>query len=926
MGVEEMGVDLKPHVAPELTEAASPEIECATTQHQSQDVPRREASSSRQADVNGANEKLTRGEVHFSPEVVKQTAAYLDYELVDSFLPRVEGLQASPDVSFDDSRRQSTPEETDNAQADALELAMTSGTLGRLLGEERQRLSQLRDKSEVLNQPIQGRIVEDSVAHVEETVDVETRVTQLLHTVTSEMNTVGPVVKRVQPLLLELQRLQNALVYANSGHLTALTLNEDEPPLEIVLRLCRKYAQYKRFLHSTRESDLFLGAEMESQVRRCVKLTKKRLEREVGACLKAIHWPITTSNPSLHLTPERLEDLSSALSRLTELQLTSPEATDLCSGSHELVGDLWAIKALVKPLLQRFRYHFSGDRATNRIDHPEWYFGFIQHAVKDHSAFFVDTVQPLIEAQLVDLEVETTFVDVLAHLTRAMVRIAHKHLEVHWSVISQSQALVCKTIDEALALDNTLVTEYDYCAVSFVQITETEMPVPWSQDATENTWPKLSDFFVSSQDRFITWMDSDLEFARKRIAGELSQPTAWATLADTIKATSDFTLQHRERMHLPECSDHVLGILATVSERVVSLGSAQAQIVFLRVVLLPLVQDYVRALQQRMQLSKSSLREQLALLNAAGHPRNAFMDWELSPRYLLLNQLYSGQEQNKQEGPKETEKEETPASPTKQRHKGARGLLQGALQKTRAAGGKFIHLSKASISHAVAQKGEGDNLQACKNSIFSPEIKRLEEFMNSNLNRICEALLSNFKTRLQIFVEAIQRGALRQTGAKTISLPPLAEGLKEMSSAVLDFKTRLTDSLSERAVAILAKGIQQVILSRLFEGQVKVDESGAQKLAKECAAVYHSFSPFAKRPDNRFFRQIKDRLTILTAPKDSVLSLESALRRLMSSWDGSQSSPAGKQLMNILEDGYGISSLAPADALVQCSLRLDVPR
>ena len=38
---------------------------------------------------------------------------------------------------------------------------------------------------------------------------------------------------------------------------------------------------------------------------------------------------------------------------------------------------------LAAPSLSRFRHHFSGDRATNRIDKPEWIFTYAISLVRD---------------------------------------------------------------------------------------------------------------------------------------------------------------------------------------------------------------------------------------------------------------------------------------------------------------------------------------------------------------------------------------------------------------------------------------------------------------------------------------------------------------------------------------------------------------
>jgi hypothetical protein len=57
---------------------------------------------------------------------------------------------------------------------------------------------------------------------------------------------------------------------------------------------------------------------------------------------------------------------------------------------------LLPLEVLVKPLALRFRYHFDGDRPTNRIDRPEWFLAHITGLVTTYSDFLRETVQPIL--------------------------------------------------------------------------------------------------------------------------------------------------------------------------------------------------------------------------------------------------------------------------------------------------------------------------------------------------------------------------------------------------------------------------------------------------------------------------------------------------------------------------------------------------
>lgn len=51
------------------------------------------------------------------------------------------------------------------------------------------------------------------------------------------------------------------------------------------------------------------------------------------------------------------------------------------------------MQLLLKPFRQRFQYHFSGAKQTNRLDKPEWFYTQILTWAKDNGAFVEETFQ-----------------------------------------------------------------------------------------------------------------------------------------------------------------------------------------------------------------------------------------------------------------------------------------------------------------------------------------------------------------------------------------------------------------------------------------------------------------------------------------------------------------------------------------------------
>lgn len=68
------------------------------------------------------------------------------------------------------------------------------------------------------------------------------------------------------------------------------------------------------------------------------------------------------------------------------------------------------IQLLIKPFRQRFQFHFTGTRQTNRLDKPEWYFTKILKWIQENQQFVSQSFQPVaIKSGLSDLNCRVSF-------------------------------------------------------------------------------------------------------------------------------------------------------------------------------------------------------------------------------------------------------------------------------------------------------------------------------------------------------------------------------------------------------------------------------------------------------------------------------------------------------------------------------------
>ena len=111
---------------------------------------------------------------------------------------------------------------------------------------------------------------------------------------------------------------------------------------------------------------------------------------------------------------------------------------------------------LVRPLKQRFVYHFTGAKQTNRRDKPEWFFTKILLWIKDHASWVERNVQPIAySAGLKDVDVKVEFI-------RALVKLAVEKLHSELTIVQYDDALFAHTIDEALGFERELREIYFY--------------------------------------------------------------------------------------------------------------------------------------------------------------------------------------------------------------------------------------------------------------------------------------------------------------------------------------------------------------------------------------------------------------------------------------------------------------------------------
>ncbi|XP_061942142.1 RAD50-interacting protein 1 isoform X1 [Apis cerana] len=331
-------------------------------------------------------------------------------------------------------------------------------------------------------------------------------------------------------------------------------------------------------------------------------LIKDKLSKEYNDILKGLKWPFCGNNASsLHIPiPEILMKFKILTEYLLHLQL--PEETTKPVVTSVLLTDFTPvslpISLLVRPLRQRFIYHFTGSKLTNRQDKPEWFFTQILTWIKDHIQWVQKNVQPAANS------IGLNHVDMKVEFMRALIQLAVEKLHSELSIVQYDDALFAHLVDEALGFERELRETLFY---------------PSTQPATV--------FVLTQAHIFVKWINMEKKYATEKMDAILSSNTAWEKLS-----TTDI-----DDMKVTECADAFLTFLSTISDRYKHLPQPGHRLQFLELQL-ELIDDWrVRLLQLLHENYEDPLTSLMpCILNTLYYVATVLEEWGVTVHFLQL--------------------------------------------------------------------------------------------------------------------------------------------------------------------------------------------------------------------------------------------------------------------------------------------------
>ncbi|KAJ3016158.1 hypothetical protein HKX48_004180 [Thoreauomyces humboldtii] len=286
---------------------------------------------------------------------------------------------------------------------------------------------------------------------------------------------------------------------------------------------------------------------------RAYLLIRSNLSSKLEEQLDALEWP-KPIDPARSLQEEKMAPFRETFGNLLLLQ--HPKE----ARGSEIVA-LLPIEVLLQAPILHFKYHFQGDRPTNRLDKPEWPFTKVLSILRDHSVFLCGPVQALLdEYGYKSRDAKNEFIHGL------LAAVMHK-LRMDAPKLLEDPRLFSHAIKETLSFDKALREVHLY-----VQPGE--------------RWKGCINVFTEQPEWFDQWIVMEFSAAKNKFEDAVEADEAWE-FADEAIADMD-------ELRLTQSAELFIKILETVTDRYRLLPDLVHKLSFFNELQLPLLEDYLQ--------------------------------------------------------------------------------------------------------------------------------------------------------------------------------------------------------------------------------------------------------------------------------------------------------------------------------------------
>ncbi|WWC69475.1 uncharacterized protein I206_103416 [Kwoniella pini CBS 10737] len=400
----------------------------------------------------------------------------------------------------------------------------------------------------------------------------------------SEISTTGENQSNGQSILNQLEILQNELSRLEAGlqwakileeviNLSEKTLNPTShkpSPLAALPYYRQLNDLINRLLGSLPPEMALVKVAIEVKERTWQALKDLMSQNLMDAC-ESLGWPKKVLYENISTEDRRT--FENAFKDLLYLQAEGEELHGEDRPSHWSVGKgLYPIQAMIKPIELRFKYHFMGQKGTNRVDKPEWAFANILDQIYEHQSFLSSYVQRLASLSgYEDIDIKSEFTLLLFPILLSLLKSRIPYLLDH-------PALLAHTIYQTVVFDEA-VKEGGF------QLDSTSL----FEDRETAPWEGLSGVILREKDWFERWLQGEKKFADGQLNEIISSPEAW-TISDEISEEEE---GQSLGLKATTSARQVKALVEQITDRYAPLPDLAYKLPFLLSTQLPILQNYL---------------------------------------------------------------------------------------------------------------------------------------------------------------------------------------------------------------------------------------------------------------------------------------------------------------------------------------------
>jgi len=361
------------------------------------------------------------------------------------------------------------------------------------------------------------------------------------------------------------------------------------------------------------------------------ELLKEKLRKDFEETLKAIQWPLISTNQDVSQTPlssDLMSKFQLQFQCLWKLSIPLKKMEEHRNASEHMVLSRFmpaslAIEELVTPLNKRFSYHFSGNRPTNRRDKPEWYLHQVLQWIGDHVKFIESHIQPFYGDN-----------DAFGEFSRRLVQLAVEKLIKDSAFILEDEVILAHTIGQVLSFESKLRAQFNY---------------PSSQPSA---------LLILTQPQFFSrWIALEKVFAVEKMDVLLSEEKAWSS----VNGVDDTEI---DDVRLTECGEGFLQMLMAITDRYKILPQPGHKLQFLDLQLELLDEFRIRLLQlarlEKFQDMFTKMSPNICpILNTLGAIIDILNDWTDTLFFIQLHSYKTQTENVERQAAEATNSNET---------------------------------------------------------------------------------------------------------------------------------------------------------------------------------------------------------------------------------------------------------------------------